>query len=306
MHHPMEQLPGPLLAFDVGGTDLKAVLAAADGSELAAATVPTPLGGRDPGADVLAAAAGLIPQLLRGVPETPVAVGVVVPGIVDEVAGTGVYSANLGWRNYPFRERAARLFGLPVGFGHDVGMAGEAEMAAGSGHGSGDVAVVVIGTGIAATLFDEGRRIRGAGFAGELGHLIVPGGGGPVHLESVASAAAIARAYSHRSGRPVAGAREVFAAAAAGDDQATASLETAFDALAHGFLQLSTLLGTERFVLTGGLARAGEALRKPVAERLAQAVDFQRPPIVGLGTLGARAGIAGALVCARRAAEGTR
>lgn len=298
----LAQSPGSLLAFDVGGTELKAVLTAHDGTELATSTIPTPHGGKDPGTDVLTAVARLVPSLLRDVTETPAAVGLVVPGIVDEVAGTGVYSANLGWRNYPFRERAAALLGLPVGFGHDVGMAGEAEIAAGSAQGSRDVAVVVIGTGIAAALFDGGRRIRGTGYAGELGHLLIPGADGPVHLESVASAAAIASAYSHRSGTIVSGAQEVFAAAAAKDSDAIAALETAFDALAHGFLQLSTLLGTEHFVLAGGLARAGDALRKPVAERLAHAVGFQRPPIVGLGRLGGRAGIAGALLCARQAA----
>lgn len=306
-----------LLAIDVGGTDIKAALFDAAGTELAAGTAPTPAGPAesrpaDPGGAVLEAAAELARSL--GGP-APAAVGLVVPGIVDEAAGTGVYSANLGWRGYPFRDRARELFGVPVGFAHDVGMAGEAEIAAGAGGASGDAAVVVIGTGIAAALFDGGRRVRGSGFAGELGHLMVPHDGGWRLLESVASAAAIGRAFGDRLGRdpgaePL-GSREVFEEAgllggAPGPHAETAQavLDAAFDSLAFALLQVATLLGTDHVVLTGGLARAGEALRAPIAARLDAATTFQRPLTVALGVLGARAGLLGALECARRAQVG--
>lgn len=301
---------GALLALDVGGTDIKAALFDAAGTELAAATAPTPAGAPDPGAAVLEAAARLAGTLSG---PAPAAVGLVVPGIVDEDSGTGVFSANLGWRDYPFRDRARERFGVPVRFGHDVGMAGEAEIAAAGPDGApGDAAVVVIGTGIAAALFDGGHRLRGSGFAGEVGHLGVPHDGAWRPLESVASAAAIGRAYAERLGLPgpTPGSREVFEEAGllggpAGEHAAEAQtvLDGAFDALAFALLQVSTLLGTSHFVLTGGLARAGEALRAPLAARLSSAVTFHQPPTVALGLLGARAGLMGALRCARRAAE---
>src|SRR5437764_1207153 len=57
---------------------------------------------------------------LRGVVDHPVdAVGVVVPGVVDEQEGVGVFSANLGWRDFPFRLLLSERTGLPVSFGHD-------------------------------------------------------------------------------------------------------------------------------------------------------------------------------------------
>jgi predicted NBD/HSP70 family sugar kinase len=82
-------------------------------------------------------------------------------------------------------------------------------------------------------------------------------------------------------------------------------IDEACDALAFALLQVSVLLGTERFILTGGLARAGEALRGPVAKRLDAAASFRRPT-VSLGRLGARAGLAGALGCARKAVHASR
>lgn len=317
-------MAGTLLAIDVGGTDIKAALFTEGGAELASASAPTPRGAADPGGAVLDAAQALA-HSLEGPP--PTAMGLVVPGIVDEAAGVGVFSTNLGWRSYPFRDRAQERFGIPVGFGHDVGMAGEAELAAGAwgAAGSGDAAVVVIGTGIAAALFDGGTRVRGSGFAGELGQLAVPHQGAWRPLEQVASAAAIGRAFAHRTGGPAVGSREVFEASglheAVGSAgpcargaavppggklaaEARAVLDGAFDALAFAFLQVSALLGTGEFVLTGGLAKAGEPLRRPIQERLAEGVTFHRRATVSLGVLGARAGLMGALLCARRAGGG--
>ena len=44
----------------------------------------------------------------------PVAVGLVVPGVVDEVSGVGVFASNMGWRDAPIRALAEEAFGLPV------------------------------------------------------------------------------------------------------------------------------------------------------------------------------------------------
>lgn len=306
---PLKSMPElisekPVLAFDVGGTDIKAALLGADDVELAQAVVPTPHSISNPGGAVIKAIAQLAASLEEEAGVRPAAAGLVVPGMVDEAAGVGLYSTNLGWRNYPFRARASETLGLPLGFGHDVGMAGEAEISA-AGLGMEDAAVVVIGTGIAAALFDGGRRLEGAGFAGELGHLLVPASDGPCLLESVASAAAIGRRYARASGRAQRiDARQVFAAAASGDPTAQCCLDEAFDSLALGLLQVSTLLGTEVFVLSGGLAEAGEPLREPVEKRLRKLTTFQRPPRVVLGVIRSRAGRKGAALCARRALAG--
>ncbi len=116
----------------------------------------------------------------------------------------------------PVTAPVAAALGLPVTMVHDVTAAGIAEWRCGAGRGVDDLAVVVIGTGIAVTLVTGGALVRGgAGQAGELGHVVVRPGGPPCAcgqrgcLEAISSARAIADAYAARSGRPVDGAVEV-------------------------------------------------------------------------------------------------
>jgi len=53
--------------------------------------------------------------------------GVVVPGIVDEVRGIAVFSANLGFRQVPLRDLIEKRVDVPVAFDHDVRAGGLAE-----------------------------------------------------------------------------------------------------------------------------------------------------------------------------------
>lgn len=61
---------------------------------------------RGRGADaIVALVAEIVTDLRDAVPEAaPEAVGLVVPGIVDEKNGMAVHSANLGWRDLPLRD----------------------------------------------------------------------------------------------------------------------------------------------------------------------------------------------------------
>ena len=129
------------------------------------------------------------------------AVGVVLPGVVDESIGVGAWSENLGWRDVAFGDLLRSRLDVPVAIGHDVRAWGAAERRWGAGRGLSDVAVVVIGTGISAALVVDGRPLVARGFAGEIGHLRVAGDepcacGGTGCLEAVASAAGIVRAYN--------------------------------------------------------------------------------------------------------------
>ncbi|MBY8873107.1 ROK family protein [Micromonospora sp. PLK6-60] len=142
---------------------------------------------------------------------TPVACGVVVPGVVDEATGTAVWSANVGFRDVPLRELVATRLGRPAVLGHDVRAGGLAEARLGAGRGAAHVLFVAIGTGIAAAHVVDGRAATGAhGAAGEIGHILVrPDGptcgcGRPGCLEAVASAAAVARRYAELAGTPAA------------------------------------------------------------------------------------------------------
>jgi glucokinase len=292
-----------VLAVDVGGTSIKAEILDAGLGRCAAASTVTPRGA---GTAVLSAVIDLARRLIDELPPPArvTRVGLAVPGVVDVDRGVGVLAANLAWRDMQVRAPVSAALGLPVTMVHDVTAAGVAEWRCGAGRGVDDLAVVVIGTGIAATLVTGGVLVRGgSGQAGELGHVVVRPGGPPCAcgqrgcLEAISSARAIADAYSARSGRPVDGAVEV--SARLGFDPAAAEVwQDAVAALADGLLIVRALLAPSRIVLGGGLAGAGDALLGPLRSRLERAAGLETAPPVVAAQLGSRAGVIGAALAA--------
>ncbi|WP_314148181.1 ROK family protein [uncultured Leifsonia sp.] len=295
----------PVLAFDVGGTDMKAALIDADGGIVEVVRRPTPLDGERTGDAVVAAVAALAAHFAETHPGIrPAAAGLLVPGHVDDDTGIGVFAENLGWQDYPFRDRASEALGVPVSFSHDVRGAGEAEYRLGAAAPYRDVIVLAIGTGIAGAIFVDGHLHTGGGMAGEIGHSRVAEGpacacGGRGCMEAVASAAAIARRYTALSGVPVPGAREVLERAKAGDPGAAEVWESALDALALGLSHTVALLAPEAIVIGGGLSQAGDALFVPLAEKLDAILTFHRRPALLPASIGENAGVIGAALRAR-------
>ncbi|MET4638765.1 ROK family protein [Mycetocola sp. 2940] len=296
----------PVLAFDVGGTDIKAGLFDERGALRDVVRAPTPYSTDGSGDAVLAQLAVLADGFAARHPAiTPRAAGLIVPGLVDDESGVGVYAENLGWRNVPFRDAASAVLGLPVAFTHDVRAAGTAEYRLGAAGNYRNVLVVVIGTGIASAIFLDGRPYSASGFAGEIGHSVVDVGGVPCAcggtgcLEAIASAGAITRLYNRAAPVPVAGAREVLDLARAGDAVAASVWNTATDALGLALSQAVALLAPEAIVLGGGLAQAGDALFAPVEKRMTSFLTFHRKPVLLPATVGENAGLVGAALGAR-------
>jgi glucokinase len=286
-------------AVDVGGTSVKAAVyeTAAEGERprlVASLRAATELTGT-PAESVCAQVARLVGELTATAGPVAAA-GVVVPGIVDEQAGVARFSANLGWRDAPLADRLARLLPMPVAFGHDVTAGGLAEYRIGAARGFASAAFVPVGTGIAAALLLDGKPYRAGGLAGELGHIDVGHGlscscGATGCLEVVASASAVARRYTERTGRAVDGSVQVVDA---GDPDAEAVLAEAVAALGDGLRTLVTLLAPEVIVLGGGLFRSSEVLLDRVRARLAERLTFQRMPVLRVAELGDEAGCLGA------------
>jgi len=296
---------GVVVACDVGGTGIKAGLVDASGRVGQARTVPTPVVDGDGDATakaVLDRVAELVSEL-AGLGQ-PAGVGVIVPGLVDAAAGVARYAENLGWRDVPFARRLTEATGLPVAFDHDVRAAGAAEQQLGAGRGHRDVAFVPIGTGIAAALVLDGRPYAGGGWAGEIGHIDVGSGlpcpcGARGCLETVASAAAIARRYTERSGQPVGGALDVARRLALADWDATAVWDEAVDALALVLAMTAAVVAPELIVIGGGLSGAGDLLVKPLRQRVANRVTTpQLQPEMVRAELGEQAGLLGAALLA--------
>jgi glucokinase len=294
-----------VLAFDVGGTDTKAALVDDLGSIRDIVRIPTPLDGKRTASAVVTRIGELAQQLLRNHPDVhPQAAGLVVPGHVDEERGIGVFSKNLGWSNYPFRDRAETTLGLPVSFNHDVRGAGEAEYRLGAAAPFRDVVVMAIGTGIAGAIFIQGTLYTGNGMAGEIGHSKVADDplcacGGRGCLEAVASAGAIARRYTQATGKVVSGAKDVLDRAAQGDGRAREIWESALDALALDLSHTVALLAPEAIVIGGGLSQAGAAFFEPLELRLDAILTFQRRPKLLRASIGENAAVIGAALRAR-------
>ncbi|MFG1889553.1 ROK family protein [Micromonospora sp. NPDC049051] len=284
---------------------MKCALVRRDGAVLHSERHPTGAGrGPDAVVDtVLGVAEGLAGRA-RADGFDPVAVGIAVPGVIDEARGIAVWSANLGFRDVPLRDLARERLGLPAALGHDVRAGGLAEARLGAGRDVAHVLFVAIGTGIAAAHVVDGTARTGAhGAAGEIGHIQVrPGGprcgcGRPGCLEAVASASAIGRRYSDLAG-VTATAAEVADRAAAGEPLAADVWREAVEALADGLATGQALYDVQAVVLGGGLARAGARLLDPLRAALHERMTFHREPRLVAAALGDEAGCLGAALLA--------
>lgn len=293
-----DRLPA-VVALDVGGTTIKTLVVDGHGVLHRASTPTCATEGPERSFAVVLDA---VDAALAAVPatHTATAVGLVVPGTVDERRGVCEMSENLGWERLDVRGPVATRTGLPVGFGHDVRAGGVAEWRLGAGRGVRDLAYLSVGTGICAALVLDGRMLVADGYAGEVGHGGTTTGepcacGGVGCAETYASAAAIARRYAALSatGR-VAGSREVLELARAGDPVAARVWEDALDGLGVLVADLARVTGVGRVVVGGGLVHAGDALLVPLRERVAARLTVHRTPEVVPATLGGSAGAWGA------------
>jgi glucokinase len=297
----MAEVSDVVAAVDVGGTRIKAALVTAACDTLAAVTTPTP---KDIAADIGTVVHAAVTDLLAMAahddrPARLVGCGVVVPGLVDELRGVGVYSVNLGWRDLPIRDLVMSVLRVPTVVGHDVRAGLLAETRLGAARGARHALFLPIGTGIAGALLLDGAVITADGRAGELGHLVIDPAGPPCGcgatgcLEVIASAAAVEREYAVRAGG-TASAEEVVVRAAAGDPDAAAVWARAVAALAQAIVATVTITGVDLVLIGGGLAESGAALLDPLRTDVASRLTLQRPPRLEKAAFGERAGCLGA------------
>ncbi len=297
-----------VVGIDVGGTRIKAVaLRGDDVLERLAVPSPPDLASRfgDLVAEVVAEVVAQVVVAMCADPSVrPRAVGVVVPGLVDDATGLAIWSANLGWKDLDVRATVSARLGLRAAGGHDVRAGLLAEHRFGAAVGVDDVLFVPLGTGLASALMIGGRVVTGTPWTGEIGHVLVtPGGpecgcGRSGCLEAIASAAAIGRRWREASGEE--GDAEVVAERVrAGDPVAGAVWTDAVEALASVMAPIVAAAGTRRVLIGGGLANAGalllDPLRVALVVRLPDGVELDVVP----ATLGQWAGAIGAALLAQ-------
>lgn len=265
-----------VLALDVGGTRIKALWQDEHGERLDEFIIDTPVRA-DPLATI-AAIVDLAVERSQSEPHdvNPVAIGLAIPGLVDEERGIAIHSENLGWRDIDLAARFRDRTELPVIISQDVRAGARAELHSGSARGASSMLFVPIGTGVGAALVLDGVVRTGPhNRAGEIGHIPVGSSTQPCLcgkigcLESIASATAIRTRYNARANASAGGAGDVIARAAQGDPDAAAVWDEAVDALAASLSAADLILDLDRVVIGGGLSLAGETLLEPLRSRLA-------------------------------------
>ena len=280
-----------ILGVDLGGTNIVVGTVAEDGSAvLGVSSTPTR---PEDGAD---AVVGRIVQQCRestaqaaahGVkPEQVVGVGIGSPGPLDREQGIVLVTPNLGWKNFPLRQRVSDgLGGLPATLDNDANCAVFGEWWLGAGRGSKHLVGLTIGTGIGGGIVIDGKLYHGVSdAAGEVGHTTIDSTGRRCKcgnygcLEAYASGPNIAaRAVEGveagaESKLPsyVGGdltkitAQTVYQAAHDGDDYALEVVKETAKLLGAGVANLINIFNPDTVVIMGGVTLAGDRLFVPL------------------------------------------
>jgi len=268
----------PILAVDLGGTQIRAALVTSDRTVHCRRAVPT---ADEQGVEAVigriieVAAAVRSDAASEGLPE-PIGVGISSPGPLDPWRGVVLLAPNIaGWRNIALAPPLAEALGLPAFLERDTNVAVMAEWRYGAATGTRSAIYITVSTGIGGGVIIDGVPLIGPdGTAGEVGHMTLEldgptcGCGGIGHVEAIASGTALARearALLGRStdsplGRLAASGGEVDAALVAraaelGDTACVALLERAWAAIGALCASLVNLLDPEVIVIGGSIAK---------------------------------------------------
>lgn len=306
------------IGIDLGGTNIAAGIAAEDGTLVCKASIPT--GAQRPAAEIIADMARAAEQCLVKAGfswQEITALGVGVPGAVDDPTGMVLRTTNLNWYRLPLARILGEKTGLPVRLGNDADCAALGEVLAGCASDYDNAVMITLGTGVGGGLICNRKVFTGWNGGGtEAGHIPMIWGGEACGcgnrgcFEVYASATALIRqtrqamaVHPDSALWQVAGspeqvtAKTPFDAALTGDAAAKAVLDQYEEYLAAGIGGIVNLLRPQVIILGGGVSNQGEVLLAPLREKLKKycyASEFIAPPQVVKASLGNDAGIIGA------------
>jgi glucokinase len=308
-----------VIGVDLGGTNLRAVLADSDGQIHSEIRMPTQA--KDGPDAVIGRVVDCIAQVRAALPADAqlAGVGVGAPGPLDPFAGLVFNLPNLpGWHNVPLRAILEERTGLPVELGNDANAAALGEWLFGAGKGLQNMVYLTISTGIGGGVIADGRLVIGhLGAATEVGHHVIDW---RTHesWEDLASGTGWARraAQAMRSNpgsalhqittpeRVVAG--HVAQAAAHGDPLALQLLDDEGELLGVGLINMLHLFSPALIVLGGGVITNNPKLidrAKQVVQQRAISQVYREVPIQ-VAALGDYVGILGAVALFMHMREG--
>lgn len=273
-----------VLAFDLGGTRLKAAVVDVDHGAVTGFTTADVHG---TAADTALAQLDAVGRdLLAEHHEAVHGVGLSVPGIVDDGTITALPGKFEGIVGRDLRAVLSQAFDLHPTVANDAVCYGAGEARFGGGRGGSRVMVVTIGTGVGVAVYEDGlplgRGPLGAGILG--GHIPFSDETGPVDtngragtIEARCAASAIVN-EARIAGFEAADAREVYAAHAAGDGRAARAVEAYRGWLTRGLVALCHAHAPDVVVLGGGPIHEDDpvvdGLQERVNERLWPGYDI--------------------------------
>ena len=202
-----------IIGVDLGGTNIVVGAMSADGKQ-AFSTQSLPTSSELGAEGVADRIVGLIQGVILDTIEQTganrkdfIGVGIGAPGPLDREKGLVIVAPNLGWRNFPLRDRIGERLNLPATLDNDANCATVGEWWQGAAQGGTNVIGMTIGTGIGGGLILDGKLFHGSSdVAGEIGHTTIDLNGRHCKcgnygcLEAYASGPAIAvRARSARA-----------------------------------------------------------------------------------------------------------
>jgi len=309
-----------VVGVDLGGTQIRAVLADREGTVIARDQRMT-----DADEGPAAVIARVIDSIRTVTGDANVAaIGIGAPGPIDPHRGIVLMGPNLpGWKHVDLRNALYEPFGVPVFVGNDANLAALAEHRYGAGRGVDHMIYITQSTGIGMGIIVDGHMLVGAqGLAAEAGHMTIdlsqdnPAQGVVGTLEGLAAGPDLA---AHAQRRLRAGAqslavalaggnidnvspRELGDAAAQGDAFALAQFEETGRYLGVGITNLLHTFNPQRIVIGGSVwmhcrPYMEENLWKTIRAR-AQSQEYWQWLDIVTAELGSDVGLLGAVALA--------
>ena len=305
---------------DLGGTTVKIAYFDDNGTMIDKWEIPTVIA--DGGKHILPDIAASIRSYLREnniANDSILGIGIGVPGPVNH-NGQVNKCINLGWGVFNISKELEALTGFPVKAGNDASVAALGECWKGGGQGCNNMVFATLGTGVGGGIVVDGNVIHGVhGAGGEIGHMVLNrnetetcGCGKRGCVEQYCSATGIVRlAKKHLAANDAPSSlrqlenltcKDVFDAAAAGDNAAQHILEQVYAYMGEFLASICCVLDPEAVVLGGGVSKAGQPLLDGAKRYFEQyAFHATRSVRFSLATLGNDAGAYGAFRLALQA-----
>lgn len=306
------------LGIDLGGTNIKAGIVDETGAILHKQSIKT-FGAR-PYEEIINDMADLCHTVTQNANiswEQVEAIGIGVPGAVNQKDGMIVYTNNLNLTGVPAGKMLAEKLQKPVYLGNDASCAALGEFVSGSAKEYNSIILVTLGTGVGGGIILNGKLWEGFnGAGGEIGHMVIHSGGEPCSCgrqgcwEAYSSATALIRdtkrameehpeSYLHTllSQRSKISAKTAFDAVKKGDKTAKEVVDRYLFHLSEGLANISNIFEPDAIILGGGVCNEGDALLVPLKELVApkfHAGDRLPHADIKIASLGNDAGIVGA------------